>query len=75
MSLLLGGDCCTTHHFLPICLYSCQLRRCLVSLCCLVVSAGIERLLTRSPGYDVQQLLAGAKPSMNALISGETLLR
>lgn len=36
----------------------------------MVATGGIERLLTRSPGYDVQQLLAGAKPSMNALISG-----
>jgi hypothetical protein len=37
---------------------------------CGMLLSGIERLLTRSPGYDVQQLLAGAKPSMNALISG-----
>lgn len=43
---------------------------CHLLMCVCVLLSGIERLLTRSPGYDVQQLLAGAKPSMNALISG-----
>jgi hypothetical protein len=30
-------------------------------------TAGIEKLLQRSAGYDVQQLLSGAKPSLSAL--------
>jgi hypothetical protein len=31
---------------------------------------GVQRLLQRSPGYDVQQLLSGSQATMNALVSG-----
>jgi hypothetical protein len=34
-----------------------------------VALAGIEKLLQRSAGYDVQQLLSGSKPSLSALTS------
>ncbi|WIA40971.1 hypothetical protein OEZ86_004619 [Tetradesmus obliquus] len=35
----------------------------------MVVTGGIEKLLQRSAGYDLQQLLAGSKPSLSALTS------
>jgi hypothetical protein len=40
----------------------------------LPTNAGIQRLLVRSPGYDVQQLLAGSAATMDALVSGAWLL-
>jgi hypothetical protein len=60
------GTCCNCRLLLPPATATC----CCLLCVCLFVSPGIERLLIRSPGYDVQQLLAGAKPSMNALLSG-----
>eukprot|EP00879_Flechtneria_rotunda_P009337 GHRR01009776.1.p1 GENE.GHRR01009776.1~~GHRR01009776.1.p1 ORF type:complete len:553 (+),score=217.36 GHRR01009776.1:549-2207(+) len=35
----------------------------------MVLTGGVERLLQRSPGYDVHNLLAGSKPGMMALVS------
>jgi hypothetical protein len=72
--LRIGAPC---NCMQPCCGFSrCNCTSCTL-VCCTTASLfdfptpGIEKLLTRSPGYDVQQLLAGAKPSMDALISGK----
>jgi hypothetical protein len=49
-------------------MYSQRAHRSL-TVCVQCTLAGIEKLLQRSAGYDVQQLLSGAKPSLSALTS------